>query len=107
MSSSEFVKTRKEESAFVITLDNPPVNALNLKLLEELVTAAKQGNDDPEVRGIVITGAGSNAFCAGADLKMMQTLGPQDAEKITKIGHDAFDALENSKKPVLVAVNGL
>jgi enoyl-CoA hydratase len=107
MNSSEFVKTRKEDSAFVITLDNPPVNALNLKLLEELVTSVKEGNDDLEVRGIVITGAGTNAFCAGADLKMMQTLGPQDAEKITKIGHDAFDALENSKKPVLVAINGL
>ncbi len=107
MSSSEFIKKRKEESALVITLDNPPVNALNLKLLDELVAAVKEGNEDPEVRGIVITGAGNNAFCAGADLKMMQDLGPQDADRIAKVGHDAFNALENSSKPVLVAVNGL
>jgi enoyl-CoA hydratase len=107
MSNSEFIRKRKEESAFVITLDNPPVNALNLKLLEELVAAVKEGNDDPEVRGIVITGSGNNAFCAGADLKMMQDLGPQDADRIAKIGHEAFNTLENSSKPVLVAINGL
>jgi enoyl-CoA hydratase len=106
-SSQEFVKTRKEESAFVVTIDNPPVNALNFKLLEELVFAIRQGNDDQEIRGIVITGSGTNAFCAGADLKMMQSLGPQDAEKIAKIGHDTFNAIENSAKPVIVAINGL
>src|SRR5579859_7755161 len=105
MSSSEFIKKRKEESAFVITIDNPPVNALNMKLLEELVAAVKEGSNDPEVRGIVITGAGNNAFCAGADLKMMQDLGPQDADRVAKIGHDAFNAIENSPKPVLVAIN--
>jgi enoyl-CoA hydratase len=107
MSSSEFIKKRKEESALILTLDNPPVNALNLKLLDELVAAVKEGNDDSEVRGIVITGAGNNAFCAGADLKMMQDLGPQDADRIAKTGHDAFNALENSPKPVVVAINGL
>ena len=107
MSSSEFIKKRKEESAFVITIDSPPVNALNMKLLEELVAALKEGNDDPEVRGIVITGAGNNAFCAGADLKMMQDLGPQDADRIAKVGHEAFNAIENSPKPILVAINGL
>jgi enoyl-CoA hydratase len=107
MSNSEFVKKRKEESAFVITIDNPPVNVLNFKSLQELVAAVREGNDDPEVRGIVITGAGNNAFCAGADLKMMQDLGPQDADKIAKVGQDAFNAIENSPKPVLVAINGL
>jgi enoyl-CoA hydratase len=107
MSSTELVKKRKEESALVITIDNPPVNALNFKVLEEIVAAVKEGNDDQEVRGIVITGAGNNAFCAGADLKMMQERGPQDADKVAKAGHDAFYSIENSGKPVLVAINGL
>jgi enoyl-CoA hydratase len=107
LSAPEFIKKRKEESAFVITIDNPPVNALNFKLLEELSGAVKEGNDDPEVRGIVITGAGNNAFSAGADLKMMQGLGPQDADRIAKAGHDTFSSIENSPKPTLVAINGL
>jgi len=105
--SAEFVKTKKEESAFIITLDNPPVNALNLKMLDEIATAIKQGNEDPEVRGIVITGSGNNAFCAGADLKMMQSLKPDEAVNIVSTGHKTFMVIENSPKPVIAAVNGL
>ena len=57
--------------------------------------------------GIVITGAGSNAFCAGADLKMMLNLGPDDAEKLVNSGHKAFFEIEECAKPVLAAINGL
>jgi enoyl-CoA hydratase len=103
----EFIKTKKDEGAFIITLDNPPVNVLNLKVLEELVSAIKQANDDPESRGIVITGAGSNAFCAGADLKMVQSFKLEDTEKIVQSGQRAFSAVEESRKPVIAAVNGL
>jgi enoyl-CoA hydratase len=106
-SKNEFIKKRKEESALVITLDNPPVNTLNLKLFDELVGSLREGNEDNDVMGIVITGAGSNAFCAGADLKMMMDLGPQDAERIARVGQDSFNAIEASPKPVLAAVNGL
>lgn len=101
------MKTKKEESVFIITLDNPPVNALNLKMLGELSEAVKQGNDDPEVRGIIITGSGNNAFCAGADLKMMQNLKPEEAVNIIATGHRTFTFLEDSPKPVIAAVNGL
>ncbi len=105
--NAEFVKTKKEEAAFIITLDNPPVNALNLKMLDEIADAIKQGNEDAEVRGIVITGSGNNAFSAGADLKMMQSLNPQEAVNIVSKGHRAFMVVENSTKPVIAAVNGL
>src|SRR5487761_259955 len=105
--SAEFVKTKKEESAFIITLDNPPVNALNLKMLDEISEAIKQGNEDLEVRGIVITGSGNNAFCAGADLKMMQSLNPDEAVNIVSTGHKTFMVIEDSPKPVIAAVNGL
>jgi len=105
--AGEFVKTRKEESALVISLDNPPVNALNFKVLDELGQALKSGNEDHSIIGIVITGAGSNAFCAGADLKMIQGLKPEDAEKMVSIGHKAFSEVEDSPKPVIAAINGL
>ena len=105
--TNEFVKSKKEENALLLTLDNPPVNALNLNLLQELVDALKQVRDDPEVTGVVITGAGSNAFCAGADLKMMVNLGPDDVEKLVTSGHKAFFEIEDCPKPVIAAVNGL
>ena len=101
------MKTKKDEAVFIITLDNPPVNALNLRMLGEIVDAVKQGSADPEVRGIIITGSGNNAFCAGADLKMMQSLNPEDAVKIVSTGHRTFTAIEETPKPVIAAVNGL
>jgi enoyl-CoA hydratase len=103
----EFLRIKKDEAAFIITLDNPPVNVLNLKLLEEIPRAIRQANEDPEVRGIVITGAGTNAFCAGADLRMMQAFSPDDAATMVRTGHSAFLNVENSPKPVIAAVNGL
>ncbi len=106
-SEGEFVKTRKEENAFLITLDNPPVNALNLKMLDELRQALKNGIEDQSIIGIVVTGAGSNAFCAGADLKMMQGLRPEDADNIVSLGQKTFSQIDDSPKPVLAAVNGL
>jgi enoyl-CoA hydratase len=105
--ATDQVKTKKDEHAFIITLDNPPVNALSLEVLDGIRTAIKQGNDDPEVRGIVITGSGSNAFSAGADLNMMQDFTPEDAVRIVSAGHESFSAVENSTKPVIAAINGL
>lgn len=106
-SEYQFLKVKKDESAFIITLDNPPVNVLNLKLLEEIPNAMKVASADPDVRGIVITGAGTNAFCAGADLRMMQSFSPDEATKSVETGHRAFFAVENAPKPVVAAVNGL
>lgn len=103
----QYLKTKKDEPAFIITIDNPPVNLLNLKLIEEIPLAIKRANDDPEVRGIIITGAGTNAFCAGADLRMMQGFTPEDAAKVVETGHKSFFAVENSPKPTIAAVNGL
>jgi len=105
--SFESIKTKRDESAFVITLDNPPVNALNLEMLGEISEAIKLGNSDQEIRGIIITGAGNNAFCAGADLKMMQGFTPEDATKIVDRGHQTFFDVEDSEKPTLAAINGL
>jgi enoyl-CoA hydratase len=101
------VKSRTEESARVLTLDNPPVNVLNLELLKELVTHVNEASEDPAIRGVVITASGNNAFCAGADLKMMTTFQPVEVEGVVRAGQVAFASLENCSKPVIAAINGL
>ncbi len=83
------------------------MNALNFKMLEELQEAVTVANQSSEIRGIVITGSGANAFCAGADLKIMQNVKPEDASKIVGMGQRAFSSLEDSPKPVIAAVNGV
>ena len=90
-----------------MTLDNPPVNALNMKMMEEIESAINQANEDKEVIGVVITGAGSNAFCAGGDIKIMQSIKPEEADKFVNAGHRTFSLVENSSKPVIAAINGL
>jgi enoyl-CoA hydratase len=101
------VKVKTDESARVLTLDNPPVNVLNLKVLEELSSEITRAGTESGIRGIVITGGGNNAFCAGADLKMMTSFEPEDVENVVKAGQRTFSEVENCPKPVLAAVNGL
>jgi enoyl-CoA hydratase len=104
---SKFVKTKREEAALVVTLDNPPVNALNSEMLDALEKVSASASSDSSVLGVVITGSGSNAFCAGADLKILQTLQPEDAVRMVSLGHKTFGAIENCTKPVVAAINGL
>lgn len=105
--SSQFIRRKKDEGAFIITLDNPPLNALNIPMLEELAQAVQEGIKDQEVRGIIITGAGNNAFSVGADLKVVGNLKPENAEEFVTTGHTIFSNIENVPKPVIAAVNGL
>jgi enoyl-CoA hydratase/carnithine racemase len=104
---AEFIRAKKEESVFIVTLDNPPVNALNLKMLGEIAEAIKQGNEDPEVMGLVITGAGNNAFSAGADLKVLINFNVDEATNFMTAGHATMFAIEESAKPVIAAINGV
>ncbi len=57
----------------VITIDNPPVNALSQEVADGIDAAVAQAQRDPAVRGIVIAGAG-RTFVAGADIKGLEEL---------------------------------
>ena len=55
----------------IVTIDNPPVNAISFAAIGELQAAIERANADPEVRAIVVVGAGRN-FIAGADVREFQ-----------------------------------
>ena len=59
MSEKEFIKIRTEDGIGIVTVDHPPVNALNSSVLEQLDKAIDQVAENNEVIGIVITGGGS------------------------------------------------
>jgi enoyl-CoA hydratase len=61
---------------------------------------------DESTRVIVLTGAGDRAFAAGADIKYMSGLGPQEAKEWGTLGHEAGTLLETMPKPTIAAVNG-
>lgn len=97
-----------EHTAAVITLNRPDVlNALNAKLLSELSLALAELERNDAVRTIIITGAGSKAFAAGADIGELNALknAAEGAEK-ARIGQAVTLQIERLKKPVIMAVNG-
>ncbi|MHB8567159.1 MAG: enoyl-CoA hydratase/isomerase family protein [Nitrososphaerales archaeon] len=98
---------KPRENYAKITINRPDVmNALNVEVRKELVTALGVAEADVGVRVVVLTGAGDKAFSAGADIKMFQTMTPFQAKKYLKISKGASSRIENFAKPVIAAVNG-
>lgn len=105
--TTQMVRVKKEHKVAVLTLDHPPVNALSPALLKDLRTHLDALEKDDEAQVIVITGSGSYAFSAGADVKELQGFGPQSAQDLVKLGHETFGRIANYPKPVIAAVNNL
>lgn len=104
---TQLVRVKKEHRIAVVTLDHPPVNALSPALLKELRAVLDRLENDEEAQVIVVTGAGSYAFSAGADVKELQGLGPQSAGELVRLGHETFGRIATYPKPVIAAVNNL
>ena len=94
--------TRHDDIA-VLTLDNPPVNALGPGVPERLLELLNAAAGDPQVRAIVIAGAG-RTFCAGADIRQFEDV--ERAEQLRVILVAALRAIEDCPKPVVMAIHG-
>ena len=81
------------------------LNALNSQVLDELNETLDAVNLD-EVRCLILTGAGTKSFVAGADIGEMSTLTKAEGEAFGKKGNDVFRKLETFPVPVIAAVNG-
>ncbi len=91
-----------------ITINRPKqLNALNKETIEELHTAFKRFDQDDKVRVIIITGAGTKAFVAGADIKEFMNFNEEEGESLAREGQKLlFDFVENLETPVIAAING-
>jgi enoyl-CoA hydratase len=97
----------RDAAVALVTLNRPKVlNALNTPTLTELAAAMTSLKNDPEVRAIVITGAGDKSFVAGADINELAALSPVQGKEHARRGQDIFDAIEQLGKPVIAAING-
>jgi len=91
----------------VVTINRPKaLNALNQKVLEELLALGNSLRTSPAVRAVVLTGAGEKAFVAGADIAAMAAMQPAEALGFAELGHRVMDGLESLPQPVIAAVNG-
>lgn len=100
----ELVEYSVNEGVAVITLNRPPVNALNSMLIANIDEAVGQA-EDPEVRAVIITGAPH--FAAGADITGFQkTFESGGSERQASGLSEAIARLVNLEKPTIAAVNG-
>lgn len=96
-----------ENNVGVVTLNQPEVrNALSLEMREEVRHFFTEVKDDPEVKVIILTGAGKG-FSAGGELSTLKGINAVAGRKRLQAGHDMIYAVLNLEKPVIAAVNGI
>ena len=96
-----------ENGIYTITINRPDkLNALNKDVFTDLNTALDEIESNQEIKSVIITGAGSKAFVAGADITEFNALNKGQAMALAKRGQDTFARIENSLKPIVSAVNG-
>ncbi len=103
------ILVERRGSGVWLTLNRPEaMNALNPELVIELGEAVSQAEGDPDVRALVITGAGA-AFCVGADLKAIGSEGDHAAgiKAFMEIATPVFKQISESPLPVIAAVQGI
>ena len=99
MPENTLVRFENVDGIGVVTIDNPPVNALSPGVPEGIIEWVERGNADPAIKAMVLIGAG-RSFIAGADIR---TFGNRRPPVLGKRAHDALDA---SQKPVVAAIHG-
>ncbi len=104
----ENVKVSVEDRVGIVTIDHRPVNALNRQTMQELGQALDAVRAETAVKVVILTGAGSLAFVAGADIKEVSQLSsPQEAQEVSALGQAVFLKLQKLGKPVIAAINGV
>lgn len=100
------IKTNNETC--YITINRPDnLNALNKETIFELNNAVVAANNDNLIKCIILTGSGSKAFVAGADIKEFAQYKKNEGEQLSREGQDKlFNLLNNSGKPSIAAING-
>lgn len=100
--------TKLEDGILIITVNRPDkMNALNKDVIEDIGKAMDDVYSNPDIKSVIITGAGEKAFVAGADISEFTSLAKAGGSALAKRGADlVFNKIENCPKPVVAAVNG-
>ncbi|MPZ32481.1 MAG: enoyl-CoA hydratase/isomerase family protein [Rhodospirillales bacterium] len=100
------VNTTPRGSSLLLTIDRPPVNALDLETIEALRTTFVSMAADPPAGGVVLTGAGERAFSAGVDTTAFAGYDAAHRRALVVAITDMTAALLSIACPVVAAVNG-
>lgn len=104
--SRDLVRKERHDAVLLLTIDHPPVNVLSADVLDAIVARLGEAERDPEVRVVVLAGAAEKTFAAGADIRAMSTMGPDEARVHGARGQATTRAIERLPLPVIAAVHG-
>jgi enoyl-CoA hydratase len=101
------LRFEKRPPLAVVTIDRPKVlNALNVETLAELSEAFEELAADPEIRVILLAGAGDRAFVAGADIRELAPLTSEEGRAFSLRGQGVLRRIETLGKPVIACIQG-
>ncbi len=105
--TSDLVMDERDGFVALLTINRPErLNALDLGVLQALDARLDALRDDHSVRAVVLTGAGTRAFVAGADIAALREMGYPEAYHFSEYGNSVLHKIERLDKPVIAAVNG-
>lgn len=96
------------EAVRTITINRPnQLNALNKATIQELSELLSKTENDDTIQVVILTGSGTKAFVAGADIKEFANFNVEQGAELSRKGHESlFNKLENLSKPVIAGING-
>ncbi len=95
-----------EESIATVTVDHPPVNALNRPLWIRIGEVFEELSVRDDVRVAIVTGAGEKSFVAGADITELGEKRRFDGEAYSRLCQESLNKVEFCPQPVIAAING-
>jgi len=97
----------KKEAIGYIKINRPKVlNALDKETILEITKSISELEHDKKIKVAILAGEGGKAFIAGADIGSMAKMTPLEAKEFSELGHYMLNSIENSRLPVIAAVNG-
>ena len=112
----ETIILERKDGIGYLTLNRPErANTISFQLMVDVVNAMEEVENDPEYRVVIVTGAGGKHFCGGADLRDFAERAREARSRGDRQGgggdfvsprRDLFSALEESRVPVIAAING-
>ena len=104
----EYILLEKDGPVATLTFNRPErMNCISVDTVPHLLEALRQVGNDPDVGVLVMTGAGSRAFCAGADIADMVRRPPDEVRTIVELYLEYIRAIRELPVPVIAKVNGV
>ena len=103
----KYISCGIDEHIAIVSIDRPKeLNALNEEVLRELYDVLFEIDQNTDIKAVILTGKGTKAFAAGADIGAMQDLDTEGAERFSMIGNRTMNLIASMRPFVIAAVNG-